>query len=355
MSGWPTNGFPPSPKGTGETGGGAPERRAIVPAGPRPQGGARPGLTMPSGLFFCVLGGAVASSTFSFLGPVFVGYGYVAARTMGGTRGRLLALAAALVPAVALSVPAGVSTAVAAVVSCLVALVVAEAAARGRLTPGTGCAVVACAAACSLAADSLLAAAQGTTVAAGVEAVLDLYASQLSDASMAAVAVMQQVRTIIALLWPTAYVLAALGSYLFAVVGVGLAVGRLDERPFSVPRLSEFDLPLWVVGALVASAAALAFGLTASGEIADGVLMVSANLVMALRFALAAQGLAVLSWLLRQRGVGSLGSALIGVVALYLEVQFVVMTIVGLVDIWANFRHLQRGARPDATGAAKQD
>ena len=53
--------------------------------------------------------------------------------------------------------------------------------------------------------------------------------------------------------------------------------------------------------------------------------------------------------------VGPLASALAGAVALYLEMQFVVLTVAGLVDVWANLRHLTRGARPADASSAQQD
>ena len=87
----------------------------------------------------------------------------------------------------------------------------------------------------------------------------------------------------------------------------------------------------------------------------DAVLMVSANLVMALRFALLAQGMGVLSWFLEEKNVGALGRTLAAVAGLYLEAQFIVVSIVGLVDVWANFRHLVRGGQPGPTGNAEQD
>lgn len=350
MSDCPTNGFPPSPQGACEKDGAQQGRRGIVPVG-GPQG-SRPALSLPSGLFFCALGGAVASSTFSFLAPVFVGYGYVSAADCGGTRGRLMGAAAALVAAVALSFSLGASSVVAAIASCLVALVTVEALLAGRLTPGLGCLVVAGAAVCTFGADSLVAATRGTTVAADVESLLSLYAEEFSSVSVTAASLVQQVRSVLSVLWPTAYVVSAFGSYLFAVIGAGAAARKTTERTIAVPRLVDYDLPLWVVAVLVAAAAVLAFGLTVDGPAADAALMASANVVMGLRLAFAAQGLAVLVWFLNRNGSGALTKALLGALALYLEVQFVVLTVVGLVDVWANLRHLPRGESSGAQGTA---
>ena len=343
MSDYPTNGFPPHPGGVGQRGG-------IVPT-PSPRSGG-PGISVPSGLLSCALGGAVASSTFAFLAPVFVGYGYVSTAHCGGAGGRVAGAAVALVASVAMSLSHGASSVVVSVVSCLVAIATAEALLRGRLTPGLGCLVVAAAAACTLCADAALTAAAGTTLGATVESLLDSLMGELAGASLAAAELMQRVRSAVSLLWPTAYVATAFGTYLFAVIGAGQAAGRITEKSVEIPRFAAYDLPLWVVAVLVGSAAVLAFGLTAQGAVASAAVMVSANLVMALRFAFAAQGLAVLAWSLDRRGTGLLAKVLLGALALYLEVQFVVMTVVGLVDVWANLRHLPRGEAADAQGTA---
>lgn len=354
MSGWPNNGFPTPPQGAGDAREPSREERGIVPAG---QGGGsrRPALSLPSGLFFCALGGAVASSSVALIAPALVGYGFVSASSTGGLRGGVAGVAFSVVPAVALSATLGPSSIVTAVLCCLLACATAELALRRRLTPGLVCVLVALAALVQMGTDAVVCATQGTTIAARVDEVVAAYQDSLSGSSVAAAALMQQVRSVMSLMWPTTYVLSAVVEYLFASVGVTLGLARVQDPAVRMPRHAEFDLPLWVVGVLVVGAAALAFGLTASGPAANVVLMVAANLLMALRIALAAQGLAVFAWLLGQRRVGSLVSVVLGCIVLYLEVQFFVMTLVGLVDVWANFRHLARGGRSQDEAPAGQD
>ena len=144
-------------------------------------------------------------------------------------------------------------------------------------------------------------------------------------------------------------------TFLATALGAALVASRSSSDVARLPRLADFDLPLWVVAVLVASVAGIAFAVSVDGSASQVALALSANVAMAVRFALAAQGLAVLVWLARGKGLGPFTSTLMGVVALYLEVQFVVLTIAGLVDVWANFRHLDRGVRPGATGATMQD
>lgn len=354
MSSWPKSDRPPVPAGaTREATGGGRERRAIVPAG-----GGRPerALSAPAGLFFCALGGAVASSAVSVLAPALVAYGCASVlATSRSAAMRAGCALAALVPALGLSVTEGPVSTAAALVACLVGLAMAVAARLGRVTSGFAVATCALAALGQMGADAAVAAASGTTLPASVTALVDAYASQLGSQGVALAAQADFVRSFMALMWPTAYVIAALGLYLFGLLGTHLAAARVEEGALRVGRLADYDLPLWVVAVLVVAAAGLAFALTTDGDASRAALVVSANVVMALRFALAVQGLAVLSWFLRGRRVGPVASALAWGLALYLEMQFVVLSLVGLVDVWANLRHLQRGARADEAGSAGQD
>ncbi len=357
MSTWPNSDRPPVPEGArGGSAGPSQTGRGIVPlrsgAGRTPQA-----LSSSAGLFFCALGGAVASSTLSVLAPALVAYGVisVAASSESAYR-RIACVPASIVPAVALSLTTGVTALVGAVIACLVALAVGEAIVRTRLTPGFACVACALAALCQMGADAAFAAASGTTLSQSVTALLDAYQAQLGAQGSVFAAQMRAVRSVISVMWPTAYVVAALGLYLSALLGAGLATGKAKEGSVPrAPRLVDYDLPLWVVAVLVAGAAGLSFALTTEGAASRAALVVSANVVMALRFAFAAQGLAVLSWFVREKHVGPVATALAGALALYLEMQFVVLTVAGLVDVWANLRHLPRGAAPAETGSAQQD
>ncbi|WP_417229001.1 hypothetical protein [Thermophilibacter sp.] len=352
MAGWTNNDRPPVPQGAV---GAARGERGIVPCPQDEHRGEKNGVpSLPAGMFFCALGGAVASSALSFVGPAFVGYGYLSVAPAGGLRARVACAVAALVPAVALSLSSGVSVTLAAVVACLVVLAVCELTAARRLTPGAVCAVVGVAALALIGADELAARASGTTLAAGMDALLDAYRQELG-ALVGAAGQVQAVLSVVGLLWPVAYVIAAAASCASASLGALVAARRSGGALARPPRLAEFDLPLWVVAVFVASVAGIALALSVDGPVSQVALAVSANVAMSVRFALAVQGLAVLSWVVRDKGLGPVGSALAAAVALYLEVQFVVLTIAGLVDVWANFRHLARGGAPDVADQSMQD
>ncbi len=348
------DGYPPTPDGAGDgrmSGSRASEGK-IVPLGSS-GGSATPGLSVPAGLFFCALGGAVSSSTLSVVAPALVAYGYIASCVSGTVAARLGAIACTLVPALALSMASGVSLAATAVITCAAALVVSEVILRARMTPGVSCVLVAVLAACHLAVDEALAVASGTTLSETVLALVDFYQEQLGTVSSS---VSAQLETVLALVWPAMYVVVALIEYLSARVGARVVSPRVGQDRLRLPSLADFDLPLWVVATFVISLAGLAVGLTLSGTVADAVLMASVNVVLAVRFALVAQGLAVLAWFGREHRASGTITALAGLAALYLEAQFFIMTVVGLVDVWSNFRHLGRGTGgTGVAGNAEQD
>lgn len=325
----------------------------VVPAGPRVEKGeGRPALPALGSVLVCALGGYVATTSLAFVAPAIVAYGLVSCARGRLVREMLPGLAAALAVCTALGVPSGAVVLADCAIACLAALVVAAAMVTGRLTPGASCIVMAAITACHLGVDAAAASAGGTTLADTVRELLAYARQQLAEASPTAAAQVDSTIAALEVMWPTGYVMAALAEGLMAHLGAWLAAAGIPE--VSRPRLADFDLPLWIVAALVASVAGLAAALTVPAA-PDAVLLVSANLVMALRFAFLAQGIGVLSHLLGERGVGALGRSLAAVAGLYLEAQFIVVSIVGLVDVWANFRHLARGGQPGPTGNAEQD
>ena len=348
MASWADNRRPPAPQGVTRT---AREDRGIVP-GSSGRGEKHDVLSVPAGMFFCALGGAVASSTLSFVGPAIASYGYLPVASQRSFPARIACLAAMLVPAIALGSASGASTVATAVIATLTVLVVCELTVARRLTPGALCATVGLASVALLAADELVALASGTTLSASIQASLDVYRQQVDELLVGAADQVEAVFAALGLLWPVAYVMTALGLCVSALVGASAHPSGSVARP---PRLVDFDLPLWVVAVFVASIAGLALAVSVDGPASQVALAVSANVAMAVRFAFAAQGLAVVAWSVRKKGLGSVASTLVGVVALYLEVQFVVLTIVGLVDVWANLRHLKRGGSTDVAEQTMQD
>ena len=322
----------------------------VVPAGPRVEKNeGRPALPALGSVLVCALGGYVATTSLAFVAPAIVAFGLVSCAPRGLMREMLPGLLAALAVSAALGAPSGAVAVADCAIVCAVSFAVALAMVRGRLTPGASCIVMAALTAAHLGVDALAASMGGTTLVESVSQILAYVRQQVVEINPSAAAQVDSTVAVLEVMWPSGYVVAALAEGLMAQLGAWLAAAGRPE--VSRPRLADFDLPLWTVAALVVSVAGLAVALTVPAA-PDAVLMVSANLVMALRFAFAAQGLAVLAWSLDRRGTGLLAKVLLGALALYLEVQFVVMTVVGLVDVWANLRHLPRGEAADAQGTA---
>ena len=144
-----------------------------------------------------------------------------------------------------------------------------------------------------------------------------------------------------------------LGEFCVAWIGVQTAARGLRLPQDLLPHLAGFDAPLWTVVLLVASLLGLSLGSVISST-TGLVSQVSLNAVMVSRLIFAAQGLAVLSWLFRQKRMGPFAVAFLTLLAIFLELQFYIMTIVGLVDVWRNFRHLPRGKKVTVQDASNQ-
>lgn len=348
----PENGMPAAPEGFGHTGADTGQRGgAIVPSSGAPQ--VRRALPLALGYVLCALGGVLAPSS-SLGASLLVGFGMVVVSSGRPVSTRALGILAAVVPAAVLGMMAGSSIA-SSVVTCGVAAALAILACERKATSGALCALVAAGTLLQLGADALLALCQGTTLVAGINTVLEECLEQFGAAYSATSDTLDLVRQLMRLVWPVSYVTSALLALLFACLGVKLASSRVGEGKPELQKFTEFDLPLWTVAVFVGSVVCVAVALTVSAGWADVLLMVGANVILAVRFAIAAQGLSVLFWLLDQKGANRVATALFVLVALVLELQFIVMSLVGLVDVWFNFRCLQRGVSSDVQENARHD
>ncbi len=351
MGAWSNNGRPATPSGAQEGRFEDADRRDMVPADGGDDG--RLARALPKALFVCAIGGALSATSTSVLAPALVAYGLALSAACGGKRGIAPGAALAVAAAAAVSLPQGATALAGAVITSLAGLAVAGAFWAGRLTTGGSILAVAAISAAHLGADAVLSALSGTTLSATMASLIDAYKQAFLEASPAASAQIESVASLIELFWPATYVAVGFAEGVSAHLGLRLAKAPLSERGRQVPSLDAYDVPLWVVALLVATAAALAVALTVPAA-PQTLLAVAANAAMTLRFAFAVQGLAVLAWYLGSKGIGPLPKVLLGALALYLEVQFVVLTVAGVFDVWANFRHLGRGAT-DAGDPANQD
>lgn len=226
---------------------------------------------------------------------------------------------------------------------------------KGKMRPGVACAIVVLAAAAQIGVAIVAAKMANTSVGDSFIGVLAANPQLLESAGLDA-DVRSLVEWAVRTFWPAAFSTTALIEFLCAYAGCGLAARRLRDRKVEWPDFGLYDLPLWVVAVFVASLAGCAAWYTHQEATGNALLMVSGNVLLTVRYALAAQGLAVLAWQARNRRVPTLTAVVVILVAMYLEAQFIVMSVVGLLDIWGNFRRLPRGEEEQPVqGEPKQD
>lgn len=307
---------------------------------------AKRGLPLPAALALCALGGLSAGIA-SPIACLLVGFGALAAGA-GASRGlRVAVVAGTLVLSGASGAVMGARCVPDALIAALIGIASAALVEKRKMGPTAACLVVLAAAAAHIGVSEAFALADRTTLADSFAGLL-AEGEALFGAAGIDSATFATVQKVVALVWPAVFATVAAIEFLCAYAGVALAAGRLRDRGVEVPDFGCFDLPLWVVAIFVASVAGLVVWFTQPALASDALLMVAGNALLIVRYALAAQGLAVLVWYLRSRKTPALAYALATVAAVYLEAQFIVMSLVGLLDVWANLRRLPRGEEQDS-------
>ena len=296
------------------------------------------GLVWMSYLWF-VLAGAFAPSTM-VLSSVFLGYGACVLTVLRGARTASVALFISFVAAAVASIPYGSEAIPSAIVMLAAAYAVGCGLGSGRLTSSGICLVCVLAALSLLGIESSLATWAGTNLnelaLAQIDKTLDALAAGTTGISEG----LAMARSIMTVLWPTSYMLTAVTAVIAAAIGVRIARTGLKGLAPRTLTLTTFDTPFWVAGLLLA--AIIGFAVSQSIPSGNVLLMVAANLAMATRFAFGTAGVAVAAWFMRKRGMRIVPTLLVCAVLVFFDLQFFVMTIVGLIDFWANFRRLPR-------------
>ena len=292
---------------------------------------------------WCVAAGACAGVS-PIIAPLFVGFGYAILAGNGGVREQVIACAALVLSAAGSAFALRLAGVEDAVFACIVGMVGSHLYLRNKLTPGISCMSVALLSALFLAVSEGIARLAGTTLAGQFSAIMDVYLGSLDSLPIESRMLIAQMRTIVDAIWPSAFVMIAFAGFVLSIVGARLGSRRLAADTVARAPFDQFDLPLWMVACLIASIVAIAAA-QALPAYTDTLLMVGGTLLMSLRLAFATQGYAVLSWFRHTRGWYGLIGLIITVIAFYLEFNMFVLTIVGVLDIWTNFRHLTRGVR----------
>lgn len=259
----------------------------------------------------------------------------------GGHRALVGVVLAAVVPIVAFAAMLGLSQGLVLVPAAFTSLALATLMWRGRASVTAVSSVVVAGTLASLAVDAIILAGQGLGVAETTcGALLETVRLAAGD-GVASDAIVSAAEPLVRALWPLVYSLTVMVNAVGAGIGAFVAAPR-GTAPRRAPQLANFDAPLWSVAALALSILGMGASF-ADIPYADVVRTVSATVFMNVRIIFAAQGLGVLSSMLMRLRTGCMLRPLIICFAVWIEAMSFILSIVGLIDVWANFRKLARG------------
>ena len=313
--------------------------------------GTRPSFVL--GIVWCAIGSAFLPLA-SVFANVLIAFGMTIA--LAGTKRyeQTVVLPVALVAAtVAALTLFGVYAIPTTVISVLGAYALAWATVSGRLRTGVFLLVaiaIGCAGACS---DAVMTSMQGTSVPELMaQAVDEVVESSMASLDLEGTAAILEARDTVLAYWPTMYFVVGLANALCALLGTWMG-SKASRLPVQEGMIVRYDVPLWV-GVVFACGVAVELLGPRLPLWQEGSAMVGANMVMCARIALAQQGLSVLQWRMRGRSVVHPARILAVIAALWLEMSFALASVVGLLDVAVNFRHLKRG-RPDILPRPRQE
>lgn len=303
----------------------------------------RPPKEMSGALWFAL--GSFTSFVIPFFGVVMMGYGARELLEARGSRGFLFAVAEGIViTAVALFANSGMGMLLVGEVLCVLGVVWCM---RNHASTLAGiCAVIVATALVNIGIEAAVATAAGSSLSQVVDGLLAYMVSVAQDAAgtgIQAELIVRQIAPVLKALWPFTYVASAGMDALAAGIGSYLMYVRTSGIP-RVPAIVAFDMPMWPVGVLIASILGLSASLSGFPG-AEVLLSVSVTALMSVRFIFAIQGFAVVLTFANRFRFGCLGRTLLLVLSIWLETMFFIVSIVGLIDVWANFRKLTRGPR----------
>lgn len=303
-----------------------------------------------SALIWCGFG-AVALTSIAVIGVAMVAYGISLGVSGKLSRSRLGALAAASVAGLVLGwlwVQGNLGAMLQGIVDLCIALAVGGLAAKKRATLTVDYAAAALATLATIGLNWLVMSLAGEDFLAAIHDIIGAQIQAVSEASgLEMAAQIRSVTWVIYLLWPFAYFVAAGLSVLAAHFAGWVA----RETPGTPPtwRAQAADAPTWAMAVLIGSIALMAFNFVL-GPWGQAAATIGASALMAVRFVFLLEGYGVLMWWLQKYQAGCLMRFLVILLALQLEASFFVVSILGVVDFFANFRHLDRG-EPKASAA----
>jgi len=177
--------------------------------------------------------------------------------------------------------------------------------------------------------------AQAVTLTEGLRQALGPSAANLSDQ-------LATLRPVLASLWPSFYVQSAIFVAVFVIVAIAWAARRSGVE-IAVPAAKELDLSVhvvwpFVIGLVAVAAASLPGANTAVAR------AVGFNALYSVRTLFFIQGVAVVSALFDVPKSGHVKMVALYVVLWVLDQFLLIVSLVGMLDFWANFRRLPREA-----------
>lgn len=300
----------------------------------------------------CAFGTAVTAVA---PGVAFVGLPLVGAGAAGlASRGRwaLAAIAGLIGAMVAVLVqPAALVFVVPAVLGVLVAVALLP-----RVSyQVVGAALVVILAISAFGSDALAAALSGQSVLAQFSTEAATLVAELSKSIQASGGSSQvnvgELSSIASSLWPFAYVQLALLSTALVIAAIAWAARRAGF-PLPVPRMAQLDLTINVIWLPVAALLLLAIGGLVGGT--GLAFRIGLNLMLVARMLLLIQGLGVLAALMERGGIGSAGRGVGYVLLVGIDAFVPVVSVLGLVDFWVNFRKLPRDGESESVTPAHE-
>lgn len=302
----------------------------------------RPSDDFRLGLAWCIAGGVV-SGFIPLLSGFACSYGTCLCTASRGRRASLEALAATVVASVAAGILAASASVSEDVLPALAGSVVGLLVIRKHLSANALVLVALGITAGLIGTDAYLSAQAGMSLAesesAFYQGLADAYVASAGSAEAQSAA--QVLVELMDTYWPLAYGTIGVCYCLSAWLGAALFTRPGTPGATYAVSFRDFDAPLWALILLVAGFVVDVTqrqGVTLPQEL----VFVAANLLQAMRFITVLQGIALIVWFLAEHGVGSFGQVLGALAGVQLEISFLVLSVFGLVDGFANFRNLRR-------------
>lgn len=237
-----------------------------------------------------------------------------------------------------------VSDVVFGVIDCVVAFILAQAVWARRAGITFDYIVSACVAAVMAGVVALQSYVSGISLTNALDSIFAQVFEQFSAVyGLEAATQIQGMLPLLGLLIPFGFFCLALIVVCASHLGGYLAVGKQIKTTWN---FAEFDAPVWSMIVLVVSALACAVGVWWQPALGAGL-----STIAALRFIFMLQGFSVLFWWLNKAKLGCILRFLVIFLAVDLELSLFVLSIVGVIDFFVNFRHLSR----DKKKRAKQE